>query len=421
MAGHRRFLQGKDKRMWRTAAAAAALVVTALLAARPAAAQKPADEVFRARAAISLPNGQKVISFDISYDDPALGLYFLADRTNKAVDVVDVQTNQVVEQLTANFAGIVGSNFNQAGPNGILTVGHRFLWAGDFGSGLGGLVKVIDLTNGSLVATINTGGTARADELCYDPVDHVILIANDAEPLPPSGTGPYVTFINSQTYQVLGQIFMNGQNGSPLATNGIEQCQWSRKTDKFYLNIPEVNGPGTDAAPGAVLVIHPTKMKIVKTFNIPHDQCEGPQGMAIGPENQILLGCNDPLKDVPSTVVINLHNGNVIHVLRNEDGSDQVWFNHGDGHYFLAESGGANPQHLGVVDAQTGKEDRSPQTGLAGKGGVHSVAADATTLKVFVPIATTSGAGVCSSVGGDDSDGCIAVFKAARQKNEEGL
>src|SRR5579875_3591274 len=389
MAGHRRFLQGKDKRMWRTAAAAAALVVTALLAARPVAAQKPADEVFRARAAISLPNGQKVTSFDISYDDPALGLYFLADRTNKAVDVVDVQTNQVVEQLTANFAGIVGSNFDQAGPNGILTVEHRFLWAGDFGSGLGGLVKVIDLTNGSLVATINTGGTARADELCYDPVDHVILIANDAEPLPPSGAGPYVTFINSQTYQVLGRIFMNGQNGSPLATNGIEQCQWSRKIDK--------------------------------TFNIPHNQCEGPQGMAIGPENQILLGCNDPLKDVPSSVVINLHNGNVIHVLRNEDGSDQVWFNHGDGHYFLAESGGANPQHLGVVDAQTGKEDRSPQTGLAGKGGVHSVAADATTLKVFVPIATTSGAGVCSSVGGDDSDGCIAVFKAARQKNEEGL
>src|SRR5579884_2054858 len=296
MAGHRRFLQGKDKRMWRTAAAAAALVVTALLAARPVAAQKPADEVFRARAAISLPNGQKVTSFDISYDDPALGLYFLADRTNKAVDVVDVQTNQVVEQLTANFAGIVGSNFDQAGPNGILTVEHRFLWAGDFGSGLGGLVKVIDLTNGSLVATINTGGTARADELCYDPVDHVILIANDAEPLPPSGAGPYVTFINSQTYQVLGRIFMNGQNGSPLATNGIEQCQWSRKTDKFYLNIPEVNGPGTDAAPGAVLVIHPTKMKIVKTFNIPHNQCEGPQGMAIGPENQILLGCNDPLK-----------------------------------------------------------------------------------------------------------------------------
>ncbi|HJU14878.1 MAG TPA: hypothetical protein VJ770_00265 [Stellaceae bacterium] len=410
--------------MWRPAMVAGMLGATALLAAHPAAARN--DEVFKVRAAISLPNLQKIQSFDISFVDPFLGGYFLADRTNATVDGVYVKTNQLTEQLKANFAG-VGPTSDTSGPNGIITVHSNkntqfFLWAGDYGNGsnggTGGLVKVIDLSNGSLVATIATGGVARADELCLDPKDNVVLVANDAEPFTATGGGPYVTFIDSTNYKVLGQIVMNGQNGTPRATNGIEQCQYSRRTGMFYLNIPEVNGPGNDTAPGAVLVIDPTSRSIVNTFPLDHSQCEGPQGMAIGPQNQILIGCNDPNKDVPSTVIINERNGKTLAVVPNEDGSDQVWYNPGDGHYFLGESGGANPQHLGIIDALTGVSDISPQTGIKGGGTSHSVAADPITNKVFVPIAATAGAGVCSSVGGDDSVGCIAVFTANRPRHE---
>jgi hypothetical protein len=419
MRGHRRFSRGEIRRIWRPAAVAAMLGAAALWAANPAAA-KPKEETFTARAAISLPNGQKITSFDISWVDSRTGQYFLADRTNAAVDVVDTTTNAVTGQIKTSFAG-AGPTPDTSGPNGILTAGH-FLWVGDYGNGsnggTGGLVKVIDLNNNSLVATIATGGVARADELCYDAKDHIILIANDAEPFTATGGGPYVSFINSQTYTVLGRIVMNGQNGTPRATNGIEQCQWSRKTGKFYLNIPEVNGPGDDSNPGAVLVINPTSMTIVRTFNIPHNQCEGPQGMALGSFPQALLGCNDPKKDVPSTVIIDIRNGNTLFTVANEDGSDEVWYNPGDGHYFLGESGGANPQHLGIIDSATGKSDTSVKTGIPGGGGAHSVAADPTNLKVFVPIATTSGAGVCSSVGGDDSVGCIAVFKEKKGTNE---
>ena len=32
-------------------------------------------------------------------------------------------------------------------------------------------------------------------------------------------------------------------DGSPEATNGLEQCGWSPKTGKFYQNVPEVDGP----------------------------------------------------------------------------------------------------------------------------------------------------------------------------------
>lgn len=423
MPGHRRFPYLGLKRFCRPAGLALAGVAVALLAAQPAAA---GDEHFTPRAAISLPNGQKVTSFDIGYVDPDLGGYFLADRTNAAVDGVYVVTNQVTEQLKANFAGIVGGKFNLAGPNGVLTVGHSQLWVGDYGNGEnggnGGLVKVIDLNNGNLLATIATGGFARADELCYDPKDGVVLIANDAEALPSAGgTGPYVTFIGtkgSNQYKVLGKIFMSGLSGQgPLATNGIEQCQWIKKGDKFLLNLPEVNGPGDDSAAGAVLQIDPVKMTITNTFKIAHSECEGPQGMAVGTgptADEVLLGCNDPNKDVPQTIIISAKDGSTMAVLPNEDGADEVYYNSGDGHFLLGNSGGATGPFLGIVDALTGSGDNSPVTGT----GAHSVAADPFTLKVFVPIPSTGGKKACSSVGGDDSEGCILVYKANHPKRE---
>jgi hypothetical protein len=41
-----------------------------------------ADEIFTARSAITLPGDQKITSFDLSFVDPVIGLYLLADRTN---------------------------------------------------------------------------------------------------------------------------------------------------------------------------------------------------------------------------------------------------------------------------------------------------------------------------------------------------
>jgi hypothetical protein len=372
-----------------------------------------ADEVYAPAAAITLPNGQLITTFDISFDDPVLEAYFLSDRTNKAVDVVDTRTNTLSAQLLGTgtggtFAGATGNN-NTSGPNGVLTVNHQEVWAGDGNS----TVKVINLLSQQTTHVINTGGAMRADEMCWDPRDHLVLVANDAET-----PFPYVSFISTDTYTVVGKITMNGSGGTPAATNGIEQCKWSFRTGMFYINIPEVNGSGTDTAPGATLVISPQTMSIVQTFNIPLSSCAGPQGMALGPENQILLGCNDPNKTVPSTVVIDEKNGNVVKVLPGEDGSDEVWYND-EGHYFLARSGGATPQQLGVVDAFSGNEDQPladglPNTTASPHGGNHSVAADPIMNQVYVPIASSSGATICSSVGGSDTQGCIAVLHVNR-------
>jgi hypothetical protein len=374
-----------------------------------------AEEMFSPTTAITLPNGAKITSFDISFVDPVLQLYLLADRTNKVVHAIDVSSNTIVAEFSSNFAGATPSN-DDAGPDGVITVNHQEVWAGDGPSE----VKVIDLTSQVTTHVINTGGMHRADELCVDPRDHVVMVANDAE-----SPFPFVTFISTQTYGILGKMTMDGTvaNGgtiaSPKATNGIEQCQWDQRTGEFYVNIPEVNGPGNDTMPGAVVVINPKKLRIDAVFNIPLSSCAGPQGMAIGHSHQILLGCNDPNKTVPSTVIIDDRNGNVLNVIPGEDGSDEVWFNDSDQSYFLARSGGAHPQQLGIVDANgshAGTVDQDITVGLPNNppssphGTAHSVAVDPVFMQVYMPIPSTSGGTICSSAGGTDSQGCIAVF-----------
>src|SRR5581483_6314452 len=106
--------------------------------------------------------------------------------------------------------------------DGVITVGHREMWAGDGPSQL----KVIDLFSQQTTHVISTGGVNRADELCVDPRDKVVLVANDAET-----PFPFVSFVSTENYSVLKRITMDGsvasggKIASPIATNGIEQCQ----------------------------------------------------------------------------------------------------------------------------------------------------------------------------------------------------
>lgn len=369
-----------------------------------------ADEAFKPTTAISLPGGQKITSFDISYVDPVIGLYVLADRTNKAVDAVDTGSNTVINQFGAGtFVGFTGNN-DTSGPDGALIFDHRELWVGDGDS----TIKVFDLAGSATTPThvIPTGGAKRADELCASEENHVVLMANDAE-----SPFPFISFVSTTSYSVIKRVTFDGTNGTVKATNGIEQCQFDKRTHKFYLNIPEVNGPGNDTQPGAVVVFSADTLNIEHIWTIPLASCAGPQGMAIGPAPQILLGCNapGPTANAP-TAIIDEHNGHVLATLNNESGSDEVWFNPGDGHYFLARSSavGAN-QQLGVVDSRGPSEDASYPTGLPTTttpphGSAHSVAADSESNHAFVPIPSNAGGTVCSTAGGSDTQGCIAVF-----------
>lgn len=369
-----------------------------------------ADEVFTATTAITLPNNQKIVAFDISFVDPVIGLFVLGDRTNKAVDVIDTGTNTVLTQINSAafpFAGVAatcasaGGVNDCSGPDGVLIVRNRELWAGDGNS----TVKVFDLFNQKLIVPpISTGGAFRADELCFDPRDSLVLVANNAEvPF------PFATLISSKTHTVVKRITFDGTNNAPKSANGAEQCQWSHRTGKFYIAIPEIAGTG---GAGGVAVIDPKTRKVERTFVVPLASCQAPQGMALGPDHQILLGCNGAGGANHPTAIIDERDGHVIATLNNESGSDMVWFNPGDDHYFLARSSAvAATQLLGVVDADAIQEDQSvATTTTAGNPAAHSVAADPILNQVYVAIPGNNKSTVCSSAGGNDMLGCIAVF-----------
>src|SRR5271165_3713908 len=161
--------------------------------------------------------GTPLDGYDISFVDPSTNLYYLADRTNKAVDIFDVKGGDMIDRLPG-FVGQQKSN-DTSGPNGIVVFDGE-LWAGDGDS----TVKIFDLKTKKLIDTVSTGGKARVDEMSYDPKAHVVLMANNAD------DPPFATIVSTEAgHKVLAKIPF------PDATDGIEQSVYDPETDKFYL------------------------------------------------------------------------------------------------------------------------------------------------------------------------------------------
>lgn len=382
------------------------------------------EETFSQTGTIPIPG---LASFDISYVSPAWfgagsGLYLLADRSNKQIDSYAINAGTVGAFKSGGFVGAVGSpvNNNVSGPNGVTVANNTAsgagleIWAGDGPqvnagcpasfplNGSCSAVKVMSkANNGALTHVIPTNGIARADELCVDPVDDVVLIANDAESAQSKIGIPFISFISLKTYTVVAQLSF------PMATNGIEQCQYDSKAGAFFLNLPEVNGPGNDTADGAVVVISPpttansNTASIVTAYTIPTTLCAGPQGMAVGPDPQLLLGCNAAGPNgVQNSLVINKYTGAVINIGWGIGGADEAWFNPSDSHYFVTGSSLPTPQ-LAVVDAFSSVDQIIATPKIAGAS-PHSVAADSNTKMLFIP--TAGGVNVFTPSAEDSDD-----------------
>jgi hypothetical protein len=145
----------------------------------------------------------------------------------------------------------------------------------------------------------------------------------------------------------------------------------------------------------------------------------GPNGATVGPHDNLLLGCtqaNNPANR--STLVINATTKHYSHV-NGIVGSDEVWYNKGDGRYYTGSNRNCAPAGcpaqkavLGVIDGTSVLIETIPQS-----SGSHSVAADSTRNRIFVPQSapaavvgaggdtTAVGAGICGS-----SNGCVAVY-----------
>jgi hypothetical protein len=397
---------GKELKLGRLAAALPAAFILGAIVAGPAVAAAT-DPPYALVAAVAPPPGDQITSFDISFVDPTNVVagrrkYYLANRTSKAIIVVDTVTNTVVNSFKPGFAGFSGNN-DTSGPDGVLTVDEKEVWVGDFPS----RVWVLDINTGSqVVPPISTGGANRADEMCYDPVDKIVAVVNNAD------SPPFITFISTATKGVLGKVVFDGAGGRPLATNGAEQCQWNPRTGKIYLSLPEINGPGNNSAPGGVVVFDPTTRAIVTTFIVPLSACTGPQGLAVGPAPQIGLGCNVGViggNPAANTAIINENTGAVIAAFPGKGGGDEIWYNPGNNKYFFAARQAPGGEKLFIFDADTFAA-QGVSTGTLSNA--HSVAVDSISNRAYVPTSSAATSGLCSSKGVAD---CQRVHPRVRR------
>ncbi len=338
--------------------------------------------------------------------------YYLTDRNNAAVDVFSTANSGLLAQVRGTgsnaFAGAVLSSSGAAnnalsGPNGVNAVGGS-IYAGDVNS-----VKVIDATTLQVTKTIvvGTGGT-RADEGCVDSVHSLYMIST------PEANPPFSTFINTTTQAVVATVTYTDASGKPSA--GIEQCRYDPGTDAFY-----VNNDGTTANPHGELVVLPgasirgiaakasvnyTTLAGVQRYS--EGNCD-PTGLALGPNNDIAVGCRESTTNTPLLVqIMDRTNGSLLASV-NAGGGDQIEYDASTNRYYnagsrwtasgLAATNGAcstaapcSPV-LSVIDAGT----RTLVAQLPTGNNAHSVAVDPITGKAFLPVSSASSpAGGCA-------------------------
>ncbi|HZC95366.1 MAG TPA: hypothetical protein VE267_04375 [Bradyrhizobium sp.] len=375
--------------------------------------------------------------FDISFVDQTTQTYYLADRSNAAVDVVDARTNQLISQIkgTPAFMGFTGNN-GTSGPNGVVAA---FPWL--FVTDANSRVASIDLRTGKTVSNVSTGGASglRADELAYDPNDGLLLVVNNAD------TPPFATLISANPTTgalVVGKrITFDAAHTGVDATNGAEQPVWEPVTGKFYLSIPQT---GPNAKDGAVVRINTAGTVEVQ---YPIQFCS-PAGLTVGPNVDLLVGCNtvfdtagnlwDATKNVtaaPIQVILDARTGKIDTMVPGVGVGDEVWFNSGDGNYYTASSTSplrpleaipATPLTaqgaaiLGVINAKdhTLKQlvptfNVPAVTGPSAHpaGTAHSVAANARNNHVFVPLPANNVFPNCLT-------GCIGVYGTSPRFDE---
>ncbi len=380
--------------------------------------------------------------FDISWVDQTTQTYYLGDRSNAAVDVVNAKTGVFVKHITATpaFAGVVlntmtgAVNNNLSGPNGVVTgvvAGQDCLFAGD------GPSRVVSFTlpGGKQVTSISTGGMFRADEMAFDPKDRLLAVANNAD------TPPFVTLLNVSSKCALtikSKTLLNAANGVD-AQNGAEQAVWEPVTQRFYMSIPQV---GPDLLSGGIARINPMTGKVETVLFVPFCQ---PAGLALGPNQTFLAGCSvvfdttgtawtGSSTDSANPVQVIIDTNGIFAFVSGVGSSDEVAYDSGDNHWYTGTSNSPYSAHpvagttgatsttdqgaaiLGVIDGTSQNLDQIvPTINVPGvkpflgpppghpSGSSHSVAANATNNWVFVPHPANNAVLGCLT-------GCIAVF-----------
>ena len=315
--------------------------------------------------------GNPIISADIAWVDPGTEAYYLADRSNAGVDIIDVETNFYVGRV-GGMVGVVGAADgttanNGSGPNGVVVTPGRRLWAGDGNDTLVvadvnpdsptflNILKSINLavTDPSSPSfcddgTKNGHWCGRADEIGYDTRHHVILIATPG-PRSPKVTAtcnhclvdPYAMLVSADPPYAILKTF-----SFPVANaGGLEQPLWDPGLNRFWLTVP-----GTAIQGPRIVRIDSTKLTIDKTITLNCTALGGSgssiTGIALAPFQHLLVSaCGFP-------VDVSAISGNAKIITKKVGGGDEVWYNPGDGRFYVTGRDAANVQDLGVIDAE---------------------------------------------------------------------
>jgi hypothetical protein len=314
----------------------------------------------------------------------------------------------------------------------------------------------------TLVSAVSTGGTARADELAFDPKDRLLLVVNNAD------TPPFATLLSVNSscgLSIVTKIVYSSQGVN--ATGGAEQPVWDPGTQKFYQSIPQI---GSNPQNGGIVRINTSG--VLETV-YPINFC-APSGLTLGPNEDLLAECAvftssgnqcsavnvgavsttstatvaataaslqslgaivPPVCNgiaFPQVAICNVTpgrdcTGNALVSVPGVGGGDEVWFNSGDGNYYITAGNLPAAPALGVVASGATSTPNTLtqlipsvyaqlQQGVTGtssfvhsSGSVHSIAASAKNNHVYVPLPANNAYEI-NGVG--CAQGCIAVFSA---------
>ncbi len=293
--------------------------------------------------------------------DATDGYYLLSDRTNAAVDVVDMATMTFARFAgQGSFAGNRTSPASSAGPNDVVPIGGGNAAASDGNSN----VVFVNLNTGATLANVtvpNTGSTKnRVDLIGFDPDDNILMGSNDA-----AKPSPVVSFISTvPPYAVLGTHALVGATGA-------EKPAYDPIQKKFFVGIPS-----TTANPGGEIDVFDPKTRAVVTVYPLSNNC-GPAGIAFGPNEQLAVSC----ANLPAaSQIIDATSGKMLGSVGVAAGCDQVWYNPGDNRYSFACSHTTVP-NVTVVDAAT----LSAITTIATVSSANSVSVDPATNRIYIP------------------------------------
>jgi hypothetical protein len=335
-----------------------------------------------ARRMMLVKNSPPTDSFDISWVDNATQKYYLSDRTNNAIDLVDAATDTFLGSIgkgqytgSRPCPGRPDDLRHCSGPNGVVTDNLGHVWAGD---GAGNIIEASAGQPGAaIIRKIPTGGAFRVDEVAYDPIDRILMASSDGD------SPPLLTFIAVKDGSVLGHYRY------PPGQDGLEQPVWVRQTGLFYQNVP-----GTK---NRIDVFDPHKLpNPVMSFPV---TCSGGllgltlSGLEVGPNGHLMTVCGSV-----GGVSVDVRTGRIHKTIPQVADSDQVWYDPGSNRYYFAHpasrpntaasASAASVGAVGVVNAAT--EEFVEDIRIEGAG-VHSVAVNASNHHIFVPV---SGKGI---------------------------